>query len=241
MWAGLWSIRRDAARIVAMTWKMHFSDHADPSPGRLAADHPLPGSTSDMSEQLSLLGFDGAPKLTDGVFFAVLPDADDAARIARRARQLRGLLGLKGEPFAMERLHVSLHYLGDYEGVPRGIIAAADEAAAAIVMPQFDVAFDRAMSFSGRPGSLPFVLCGDDGVAGLMTLHQRLSAAMRNAGLRRWAKAGYTPHMTLLYDAERVVEHATETVRWTVRDFVLVHSLHGRNRYVPLSRWPLRG
>ena len=194
-----------------------------------------------MSAQLSLTGFDTVPRLTDGVFFAVFPGVGAATRIAQRARHLRGELGLRGEPFAMERLHVSLHHLGDYEGVPPGIVAAANEAAATVVMPRFDVAFNRAMSFSGRPANLPFVLCGDDGVAGLMVLHQRLGTAMRNAGLWRWAKPHYAPHMTLLYDAGCVVEHAVETVRWTVREFVLVHSLHGRSQYVPLGRWPLRG
>lgn len=194
-----------------------------------------------MSEQLSLRGFDTAPRLTDGIFFAVLPDAGAAVRITHRAWRLRGALGLKGEPFAIERLHVSLHHLGDYEGVPPGIVAAASEAAATVVMPRFNVAFDRAMSFSGRPANLPFVLYGDDGIAGLMVLHQRLGTAMRNVGLWRWAKPHYTPHMTLLYDTEHVAEHAVETVRWTVREFALVHSLHGRSRYVPLARWPLRG
>jgi len=119
-------------------------------------------------------------------------------------------LGLKGEPFAMERLHVSLFHLGDYADPPRSIVTAACEAGATVAMPRVDVAFNRAMSFSGRPGKLPFVLCGDDGVAGLMVLHQRLGAAMRNAGLWRWAKPHYTPHMTLLYDAGRVVEHAVD-------------------------------
>ena len=194
-----------------------------------------------MSEQLSLAGFDTAPRLTDGIFFAVLPDEGSAARITRRAWYLRGELELRGEPLAMERLHVSLHHLGDYEGVPPGIVAAANEAATTVVMPRFDVAFNRAMSFSGRPANLPFVLCGDDGVVGLTALHQRLGTAMRNAGLWRRAKPHYTPHMTLLYDANRVVEQPVETIRWTAREFVLVHSLHGRSRYVPLARWPLRG
>jgi 2'-5' RNA ligase len=127
-----------------------------------------------MSKQFSLMGFEAAPRPTDGVFFAIRPDVGTAARIAQRARCLRGELGLKGEPFATERLHVSLHHLGDYEGLPRGIVAAAGEAAATVMMPRFDVAFNRAMSFSGRPGNLPFVLFGDDGAAGLRLLHQRL-------------------------------------------------------------------
>jgi 2'-5' RNA ligase len=30
-----------------------------------------------------------------------------------------------------------------------------------------------------------------------------------------------------------------EPIRWTVRDFVLVHSLRGRTMHIPLERWRL--
>jgi len=60
------------------------------------------------------------------------------------------------------------------------------------------------------------------------------------------AKAGVgarqsTPHLTLLYDARRVDEQPIDPIRWTVREFVLVHSLLGQTRYIPLGKWPLRG
>ena len=50
-----------------------------------------------------------------------------------------------------------------------------------------------------------------------------------------------TPHVTLLYDDVLVEERAVEPIRWTVREFVLVHSLLGQTRHVPLARWPLGG
>jgi 2'-5' RNA ligase len=34
---------------------------------------------------------------------------------------------------------------------------------------------------------------------------------------------------------------AVEPIRWTVREFVLVHSLLGQTRHVPLARWSLGG
>ena len=67
-----------------------------------------------------------------------------------------------------------------------------------------------------------------------------LGAAMQKAGLGR-AKAHYAPPMTLLYDTRRVDEQPIETIRWTAREFVLVHSLLGRGVYKSLGRWPLRG
>jgi 2'-5' RNA ligase len=177
----------------------------------------------------------------DGLFFAIYPDANAAAYTAQCANRLRGKLGLRGRPFTPERFHVSLHHLGVHEGMPRGIVAAACEAAAAVAMPRFKVGFDRAASFSGRPGHLPFVLLGDDGVAGLTMFQQMLGMAMTNAGLWRWVDRHYTPHMTLLYDDCCVTEWTfVEAIDWTVRELVLVHSLLGRTRHVPLARWPLR-
>ncbi len=181
------------------------------------------------------------PRLLDGVFFAILPDAAHAALIKQQTRHLCRELGLTGEPLTVRHPHVSLYNLGSYECVPRGIVAAAAEAGDAVQMRQFDVGFDKVMSFTGRQGNLPLVLRGDDGIAGLMMLHQYLGLAMRNAGLGPWAKGSYTPHLTLRYGADQVGEHAIETIRWTVREFVLVNSLRDRHQYVLLGRWPLCG
>jgi RNA 2',3'-cyclic 3'-phosphodiesterase len=192
-------------------------------------------------EQLSFAGLEGGSGPTDGVFFATFPELNVATRAAQAARHLCTEHGLMGRPIAAERLHVSLRSVGDYVGLPRGIIAAACEAAASVSMPAFKVAFDRAVSFRGRLGSQPLVLRGGDGVAGLMVLHQRLGMALRQVGLRCRANPQYEPHLTLLYGTPCVVEQPIETVGWTVREFVLVHSLHGQTRYTQLGQWSLQG
>lgn len=194
-----------------------------------------------MPEQLSFAGFDTAPQPTDRLFFAIFPDVATAARIATLAQRLRAEHGLKGKPLATERFHVTLHPLGDYLGLPQEIVAAAGEAASAVVMPPFELAFDRAGSFLGRPRNRPFVLRAGDSVAALKAFQQVLGTAMKNAGLGRWVAPHYTPHVTLLYDGRSVAEHAVERVAWTAHEFVLVRSLLGRTRHVPLARWPLHG
>lgn len=196
-----------------------------------------------MPEQSSLPGFDALPQQpTDRLFFAIFPDANASARIAALALQLRGEHELRGRPLARERFHVTLHHLGDYVGVPPDVVAMADKAAAAVTtMAPFEVAFDRAASFSSAPRNRPFVLRGGDGVAALTEFQQALGIAMKKAGLGRWAKPAYTPHVTLLYDDRCVVEQAVEPINWTAREFVLVHSLLGQTRHVALLRWPLRG
>ena len=175
---------------------------------------------------------------TDRLFFAVFPDRVTALRIAKLAHQLRGIHGLKGRPLAADRYHVSLHHVGDYAGLPEGVVSAASRAASGAVMPRFAVAFDRAASFRGRPGNQPLVLRGDDGVIGLTMLQDAVGSALEMAGLGPRAPH-YTPHLTLLYGDRFVADHPVEPVGWTVHEFVLVHSLLGRSRYLPLARFAL--
>lgn len=124
---------------------------------------------------------------------------------------------------------------------PRDLVAAACEAAGAVLVPQFDVVFDRVMSFDCRRKSQPFVLLAGNDTTSLFALHGALGEAMIKAGLGRWVRMNFTPHMTLLYDRRMVSERSIEPVRWTVRDFVLVHSLVGFGQHDHLARWLLRG
>ena len=194
-------------------------------------------------EAVSLEGIDGSPQPTNGRYFAIFLTEDAATQAAGFARRLRSEQGLNGRPIAPERLHVSVHHLGDYAEPPPGIVATACEAgaAAAVLVPPFELAFDRVVSFENKSGRRPLVLQGTDGVAGLMTFREVLGAAMQKAGLWRWVKAHFQSHVTLLYDERRVAAQTVEAVGWTVREFVLVHSLYGRARYAQLERWPLRG
>jgi 2'-5' RNA ligase len=193
-----------------------------------------------MAGKFSQTGSEAAARITDRLFFAIFPDAAAAARIARLARRLRNEHGLKGKPLETQRLHVTLHHLGDYAGLPRDIVAASVEAAATVAMPPFEVSLDRALSFPDKPANRPFVLRAGGGVGALASLQRTLGAALGNAGLAAGrAEPPYTPHVTLLYDDSLVAERRVEAVAWTALEFVLVHSLLGRNLYVPLARWPL--
>ena len=144
-----------------------------------------------MPDQLSFAGFEATPLPTDSVFFALFPDAAAAARMAHLAQCLRHKHGLKGRPLAAQRFHVSLHYAANH--LPRNIVAAANEAASRIAMPPFRIALDHAKSL-GRDGhSRPLVLCGGDGVAGLVRFQHMLAMAMEGAGLGRWIGPGWRP------------------------------------------------
>ena len=200
--------------------------------------HPIDDTAKPMPEQHSLPGFDPAPKPTDSLFFAIVPSPDAAASIGRQAALLRNEYGLTGSPLSSSRLHVSLNHAGVFAGLPKDILAAAMAAAASVRVRPFEIAFERAVSFRGKPGSRPLVLLGDDGTAGVIALQQALGAALQKAGVGR-ANPNFLPHMTLLYDDHDVPDQAIEPIAWTVREFVLVHSLLGQTRHIPLARWPL--
>ena len=170
----------------------------------------------------------------DGLFFSIFPDQAAAVRIANAAEHFRRAYGLKGAPLLTDRFHVTVQGLGNYDGLPRSVVAEAIEAGAAATSMPFEVAFDRVTSFAGSDA---LVLCGGDGVDGLVMFHHDLSVALRKSGLS--ADSQFTPHITLLYDGRRIERQFIEPIRWTVRDFVLVHSLRGRTMHIPLERWHL--
>ncbi len=107
-------------------------------------------------------------------------------------------------------------------------------------MKPFKVSFDRAASFNGNSSNRPLVLRGGDGVKAMWDFHDALGNSMLRAGLGRWASPAFTPHVTLLYDDRAVEELPIDEISCTVTDFVLVYSLLGDGRHVPLGRWSLQ-
>jgi tRNA(adenine34) deaminase len=178
---------------------------------------------------------DGRP--TDRLFLAVLPDAATAERMERLAHTLRKRLGLTGTPQSAERLHITLNHLGDFRAIPQNIVDAASRAVSSLVAtPPFEVTLDRVVSF--RAGEhKPLVLVGGEGVAALEGFHRQLQKALVKHGIK--PEARFKPHVTLLRDRSGVAEQAVESFTWTVGEVVLVHSLLGRTRHLPLARWSL--
>jgi len=191
-----------------------------------------------MPEQLWLPGLEAPPALTDGLFFAVFPDANTAAGIAKLAQQACTEARVRSKPLAASRLHVTLRHLGNFAGgLPDAYVGAAKQAAASIAMAPFTVEFDAVASFAKRPRPGPAVLVGDDGVLGLRALHDALEAALKNAGLTPGPE--FTPHVTLAYGMPWAERRPAGPACWNVREFALVHSLLGRTKHVVLARWPL--
>ena len=197
-----------------------------------------------MSQQSLLPGFEPPPSLTDRLFFAVVPDAHAQQSIAALVAQLRASYDLQSRAVLADRLHATLCVLGDYPGLPAGVLASAEKAAQATAqsVAPFSASFDQALTFMTRSrtsGRRPLVLTGGDGVAGLHGLYSALSRALLKAGLPG-NPPGFTPHITLMYDECVVPEQCVAPVSWPVQELVLLHSRIGQSLpYAVLGRWPL--
>jgi RNA 2',3'-cyclic 3'-phosphodiesterase len=177
----------------------------------------------------------------DFVFFALLLGAENASQILKLRERLCEENGLKGARVATNLLHITLHGIGAYDGLPSAVVERAKQAGAATLANPFDVVFDRATTFSRKRDGRPLVLCPGNEAA-LLAFHQLLGEAMKKVGFRR-VTSRFTPHMTLLYGDRMLTARSIEAIRWNVQDFVLVQSLRGRgqSKYIHLARWPLQG
>ena len=188
-----------------------------------------------MNKQFSL--FAEAPPI-ERLLVVLLPDPKTAERVALRAHELRKQHALRAKPLETSRFHLTLHHLGNYPTLPKEIIAAASVVGQSLRFAPFDITLDHAMTLDNGGSRLPFVLTGDS-MSALKKFHQTLSHEMKKAGLGRWTQFSFTPHMTLLYDEERVEKHPIEPITWVARELVLLHSEHGNTKHNVEGRWPL--
>lgn len=169
---------------------------------------------------------------SDNLYFAVLPDEEILPRIVGAASDLRRQHGLSSRIRPARLLHITLAGVGEFDRAPDAAVAAAKRMGDGVRVAPFIVTFDRASSFITRD-SHPLVLRCDQGTAELTRL--------RNALGRSGARSAFAPHVTLMYDRQTIPDTNLEPITWTVREFVLVHSLVGKSRHNHLARWRLDG
>lgn len=193
-----------------------------------------------MPEQLSLEAFEAPPLTEHEVFFAIRPGAVIPERLASVTQQLCALCGLTGEPLGNELFHTTLFALPPSGRLSKDRVAAAREAGDALEARPFELEVDCAMSFPRGVGKHPFVLFGGEGLRRWKEFQQLLGRASLKAGAIQTLPS-YQPHLTLLYDNKKVAKLPIEPVRWTVREFFLLRSIHGEHRHDVLGHWTLRG
>lgn len=174
----------------------------------------------------------------DSLLVMLLPPAPEAEQVKNIRSLLVQQYRFKG--YVQDRPHVTLHHIGEYDGLPQSVVKTASEALASVKASPFEISFDRVMSF-GHGKNSPFVMRAGDDLAELSALRRQLGDALTKAGLCRHASTSFTPHMTLLYDEKIVPEQSINAVSWTVTEFVLVNSRQGKGQHIHLARFPLRG
>jgi len=178
---------------------------------------------------------------TNKLLFLAQMDPLTASPVDALIETARAESGIEGPAIPIERRHVTLHHIGNFPELWDEVVALARAAGDTVAMPQFEAAFDHLSSFRGAHANNPLVLLGDDGVVGLRILHRLLGEALGRTFAGRWQpRRFFAPHVTLLYDRQRIAERPIEPVTWTVREFVLVNSLVGLGRHDVLARWRLR-
>lgn len=165
----------------------------------------------------------------DRIFFAILAERTIAGPLARKAVTLDRKLGLQSWFVPEDHIHISLVGLGDHDGFPEALVEDACRIGSMVVAKPFEVSFDCLSAFGG--GSL--VLRGGSGSnPALQELWRNLTALISDSPLKRFVTNSIEPHVTLLRDEARVPkirERSIDPVSWTVRDFVLIHSLIGKS------------
>ncbi|TPJ42995.1 2'-5' RNA ligase [Mesorhizobium sp. B2-5-13] len=174
------------------------------------------------------------------IFFAILAESATAAMVAQKAVALSGEFELQGRFVPEKHIHISLVGLGDHHEYPEELVVIARHIGSMIVAKPFEVSFNRLAAFGG--GAL--VLRSSDGNPALQTFWRDLTAVISDSPLKPFITKSIEPHVTLLRDEVRVPrirERSIDPVGWTVRDFVLVHSLIRKRAYRVHGRWELNG
>lgn len=170
------------------------------------------------------------------LFFAIRPDVGATGRLACLMARLRHEGIMSGSSVEPDRLHITLHHLGNFDDqIPASLVPTASMAAATVRTQPFRVAFDRAGGTIG-----PLLLRASDGARALRMFRQTLSDALIKAGLRRHATSAFNPHMTLSYNIGDIPEKTIEPIDWTIREFVLIESLLGKHKHIQRGCWSLR-
>jgi len=194
---------------------------------------------SPVPMQGALAGMEQVPE-SCSLFFAVFPPPAACEAMAVETDALRAEHSLIGQPIRPNRLHATLHYLGEH-AIERGdIIDKASVAASQVAHAGFEMTMASASSFSTRNDRHPCVFLCPPERPPIHGLWRELGNQLMAAGLGRYLKRDFVPHVTVLYDSRVLTPQAIEPVRWQVRDFSLVRSRPDRSDYEILGAWRLR-
>lgn len=193
-------------------------------------------------DQYYLPGFEPEPLQEKNFFFAVMPIPPAREEIASRRVTVCREHGLVGKPLDPERLHISLHNIGDHRLRPATIEVAQRAAArAAQTTPPFEVTFDQMARFGGRFKGQALALCTEQSQPGLDALSWNLAKMLAEYRFPDHSGRKLNAHVTTMYGETPPTPIAVPAVSWTAAEFVLIESLVGQSIYREHGRWLLAG
>lgn len=168
------------------------------------------------------------------LFFALWPDVAVQRALARWARSCHAICG--GRCPGPDRLHVTLAFLGEIDAERyQALLEIADS----VCGPGFELTLDR-IDYWRRNR----IVCASASRVPerLAELARFLVTRLGRAGFRLDAR-DYTPHVTLLRDAQRAPDwQEMAPLTWTVSTMSLVETLRANRKlaYRQLQCWTLR-
>ncbi len=173
----------------------------------------------------------------DHLFLALLPPWEVRTQAIALQQELSNRCGIHKGLMGIERLHMTLWFLGKFKGVPEALLPVIDQAACAVDAAPFDLVLDRLDGW--RDGGAALFSRRTDFRSGVCRYQRKLVDALRAAGLVQPKGRRFQPHISLVYARQHVPPRSLEPIPWHVNELVLVHSLYGQSRHVVLARWPL--
>ncbi|GAB3750717.1 RNA 2',3'-cyclic phosphodiesterase [Lysobacter olei] len=174
------------------------------------------------------------------LFFALMPDDATREHLHEAAQQLKATQPTRGRWVNPRRYHLTLQFLGEFDGLPTAVVAQARAAAARVRAAPFTLSLDHAGSFRNR--AIPWWLGPGVDSPGLGALWHGLGEALAGAGVHVADGKGFRPHVTIVRDARTVLPATvvTPSIEWRVEAFSLMHSApEVQGAYTSLGTWPL--
>lgn len=160
---------------------------------------------------------------TARLFVALWPG--DAVRELLAAHQAQWQWPRGAARVARDKLHATLHFLGD---VPRERIASLQQALPTLAVQPFELGFTTATVWHGGIAVLNTTL-----PQALADLHADIGRVLQQQGVKLEARA-YKPHVTMARKAMGARAPAdVPSAAWAVQGFALVESLRGRYAVLP--------
>lgn len=173
---------------------------------------------------------DGARPLR--LFFALWPGQGLRAHLVRH--QALWQWADAARPTPAPKLHLTLLFM---DGVAADRVQALHAVGAAVAQHWTDFALTLDCAGVWRHGGIAHLAPSQPPPA-LLALRAALAAQVGQLGLPFDARA-FAPHVTLARKAQAAQPPSSfSPLHWTVRGFVLVHSVLGTGRYDVLGRWP---